>query len=49
MVWEAGAMRDLPFFKWFAGGSFEVSYGYFLQTTSFGGAHLLQAGYRLPY
>jgi hypothetical protein len=49
VVWEAGAMRDLPFFKWFAGGSFEVSYGYFLQTTSFGGAHLLQAGYRLPY
>jgi len=49
VVWEAGAMRDLPFFRWFAGGSFEVSYGYFLQTTSFGGAHLLQAGYRLPY
>jgi Protein of unknown function (DUF3570) len=48
-VWDATALRDTPFFRWFAGGSFEISYGYFMQTTSFGGAHLLQAGYRLPY
>lgn len=49
LVWDAAALRDTPFFRWFAGGSFEISYGYFMQTTSFGGAHLLQAGYRLPY
>ena len=49
VVWDGGALRDLPFFDGLPAGSFEVSYGYFLQTTSFGGAHLLQAGYRLPY
>ena len=49
LVWDATALRDIPFFRWFAGGSFEISYGYFMQTTSFGGAHLLQTGYRLPY
>jgi len=48
-VWQAEAFRDMPFLRWFAGGSFEISYGYYFQSTSYGGAHVLQTGYRLPY
>ena len=49
LVWAAEALRDIPFLAWFSAGSFEISYGYYFQTTSFGNAHVLQTGYRLPY
>jgi hypothetical protein len=48
-VWQAEAFRDIPFLQWFSAGSFMISYGYYFQNTSFGNAHLLQTGYRLPY
>jgi len=48
-VWNADALRAVPFLKWFAAGTFEISYGHYFQSTSFGGAHVLQTGYRLPY
>jgi hypothetical protein len=48
LVWQAEAFRTVPVLRWFAGGSFEISYGYYFQSTSYGGAHLLQTGYRLP-
>jgi hypothetical protein len=49
LVWAAEALRDIPLLAWFSAGSFEISYGYYFQTTSFGNAHVLQTGYRLPY
>lgn len=49
LVWQADALRDVPFLRWFSAGAFEISYGYYFQNTSFGGAHLLQTGYRLAY
>jgi len=49
LVWQAEALRDVPFLRWFSAGAFEISYGYYFQNTSFGNAHLLQTGYRLPY
>ncbi len=35
--------------RWFAAGAFEISYGYYMQNDSFGNAHVLQAGYTMPY
>ncbi|HXT96764.1 MAG TPA: DUF3570 domain-containing protein [Polyangia bacterium] len=49
LIWDAEALRDVPFFRWFAGGTFEISYGYYYQSTSFGDAHVLQTGYTMPY
>ena len=49
LVWDADALRAVPFLRWFSAGTFEVSYGYYFQNTSFGNAHVLQTGYRLPY
>jgi hypothetical protein len=49
LVWQAEALRDMPFLRWFSAGAFEISYGYYFQNTAFGNAHLLQTGYRLPY
>lgn len=49
IYWHAEALRPYPFFRWFAAGTFEISYGYYFQSTSFGGAHVLQAGYTMPY
>jgi len=49
LVWDAISWRDTPFFRWFAAGTFEVSYGHYFQNTSFGNAHVLQAGYTMPY
>jgi hypothetical protein len=49
LAWAADALRTVPFLRWFSGGSFEISYGHYFQNTSFGGAHLVQTGYRLPY
>ncbi|MES1166211.1 MAG: DUF3570 domain-containing protein, partial [Verrucomicrobiota bacterium] len=49
LYWEAVALREVPFFGWFSEGTFELSYGLFLQTTTFGTAHVLQTGYSLPF
>jgi hypothetical protein len=49
VLWQAEALAPLPFFRWFAAGTFEISYGYYFQNTSFGNAHVLQMGYRMPY
>jgi len=48
-LWAADALRPVPFFRWFAAGTFEISYGYYMQNDSFGNAHVLQAGYTMPY
>ena len=49
LIWQAEALRPFPFFRWFAAGTFEISYGHYFQSTSFGNAHVLQTGYRMPY
>ena len=49
LVWDATRWRGVPFFAWFAEGSFEISYARLIQNTVFGDAHLLQMGYTLPY
>jgi hypothetical protein len=49
LVWEAESLQVVPFFRWFAAGAFEISYGYYMQNDSFGNAHVLQAGYTMPY
>ncbi|HEY2904165.1 MAG TPA: DUF3570 domain-containing protein [Polyangia bacterium] len=49
-AWEAYRLRGVPFFGWFAAGTFEISYArYFQSSASLGNAHLLQAGYSMPY
>ena len=49
LIWEADALREVPFFRWFAAGTFEISYGYYFQNDAFGNAHVLQTGYTMPY
>lgn len=49
VYWDAISWRGLPFVGWFAAGTFELSYGYYWQSTSYVGAHVLQAGYTIPY
>lgn len=49
VYWDAISWRGLAFVGWFAAGTFELSYGRYLQSTSYGGAHVLQAGYTIPY
>jgi hypothetical protein len=49
LLWQADALREVPFLRWFSAGSFEISYGYYFQSTAFGNAHVVQTGYRLPY
>ena len=49
IYWEARWLRGRPFFGWFAEGTFELSYGTFLQSTSFGSAHVVQTAYALPF
>jgi hypothetical protein len=49
LTWDAIRLRGVPFFAWFAEGTFEISYARFIQNTGFGSAHLLQMGYTLPY
>ena len=48
-LWEARAFADTPFLTWFAAGTFEISYGYFIQSTSYQNAHVLQLGFTMPY
>jgi hypothetical protein len=49
LMWAADALRAVPFMRWFAAGTFEISYGHYFQNTSFGNAHVLQTGYRLAF
>jgi hypothetical protein len=49
LVWDADALRAVPFFRWFAAGTFEISYGHYFQNNAFGNAHVLQTGYTMPY
>jgi hypothetical protein len=49
LVWQAEALAGVPVLGWLAAGTFEISYGRYFQSTSFGDAHVLQTGYTLPY
>jgi uncharacterized protein DUF3570 len=49
LTWEARSLAAVPVLGWLAGGAFEVSYAYYFQNTRYGGAHLLQTGYSLPF
>jgi hypothetical protein len=71
LIWDLRAFADVPFLQHLAAGSFEVSYGFFIQSSrygqrftertappfigtlpfvrEYGGAHLIQTGYTLPF
>ncbi len=49
LLWEAERWREVPFFRWFSAATFEISYGYYMQSDSFGNAHVLQTGVTMPY
>ena len=49
LIWEAESLSAIPFFRWFAAGTFEISYGRYFQNDSFGDAQVLQTGYSMPY
>ncbi|HEY8927154.1 MAG TPA: DUF3570 domain-containing protein [Polyangia bacterium] len=49
LYWDAVGWRGLDFFGWFSAGTFELSYGYYWQSTSYEGANVLQVGYTIPY
>jgi hypothetical protein len=49
LIWDADALREVPFFRWFAAGTFEISYGRYIQNDAFGSAHVLQTSYSMPY
>ena len=49
LMWDADSWQSIPFFRWFAAGTFEVSYGRYFQNDAFGDAHVLQTGYSMPY
>jgi hypothetical protein len=60
IYWHAEALRPYSFLSWFAAGTFELSYGRYTQSTSFGGPAqdrpwwclitcVIQAGYSMPY
>ena len=49
LVWQAEALRPVPVLGWLSAGTFTISYGHYFQNTSFGNAHVLQAGYTMPY
>jgi hypothetical protein len=49
VYWDAADWRGLPFFGWFAAGTFELSYGHFWQDSIFADAHVAQTGYTFPF
>jgi hypothetical protein len=49
LEWQARPLAAVPVLRWFAGGAFQISYGRYVQDSRYGGAHLLQTGYTLPY
>jgi hypothetical protein len=46
---DARPLQTVPVLQWFSGGSFQLSYGRYLQDTRYGDAHLLQTGYTLAF
>jgi hypothetical protein len=49
IYWDATRWRGTRFAGWFSAGTFELSYGYYWESTTYVGAHVLQAGYTIPY
>lgn len=53
LTWDLRVLRGRGFFDLFALGAVDISYGIFFQTSHYGGqwggAHLLQTGYSLPF
>lgn len=49
LFWEARPLARVPLLRYLAEGTFEASYGYFMQTTHYENGHLLQTGYSLPF
>jgi hypothetical protein len=49
LVWRAEALAPVPVLGWVSGGHFAISYGRYIQNTSYDFAHVLQMGYTLPY
>jgi hypothetical protein len=49
LIWTAERLREIPVLGWLSAGTFTISYGRYIQNTSFGDAHVLQAGYTMPY
>jgi len=49
LIWRAEALAPVPVLGWLSAGTFTISYGRYFQSTSFGDAHVLQAGYTMPY
>jgi hypothetical protein len=49
LIWHAERLLGIPVLGWLAAGTFDISYGYYMQSTSFENAHVLQMGYTFPY
>lgn len=49
LAWDLHWFRRVPLLRVFAPGTAEVSYGYFIQSSRYGNAHLAQVGYTLPF
>jgi hypothetical protein len=49
LFWDLRLLEGVPGLALLARGTLDVSYGYFFQSTRYGGAHLLQLGYALPF
>jgi hypothetical protein len=49
LVWQAAALEGVPVLGWLAAGMFEIAYGYYIQSTYFANAHVLQSGYTIPF
>ncbi len=49
LLWDAHGLSQISPLAWLARGTFEISYGYYFQSTHYEGGHLLQTGYSLPF
>jgi hypothetical protein len=49
LSWAAEALARAPFLRWFAAGTFDVSFGVYIQSDNYADARVLQLGYRMPY
>jgi hypothetical protein len=47
LTWELEALE--PVLRFLSRGAIEISYGYFVQSTHYRNAHVLQSGYSLPF
>lgn len=47
LTWDMEPLA--PLLRFLARGSIELSYGYYIQSTHYGNAHVLQTGYSLPF